>query len=233
MAAAMAPAVLLRAALATIGRFPALAGVDLELAPGELAVLEGPNGAGKTSVLRACAGLLALTGGEGVVLGHDLRRHASAVRGLVGYLGHASALYDELTVAENLRFSLRAVGAPVSNVPEVLDRAGLGGRLARTAAGKLSAGQRRRAALAAVMARRPALWLLDEPHAALDADGRRLLTDVVTEALSAGSAVLVASHEPAEVVALADRVLTMAGGRVQSTRRGGRRRVVPGQIHVA
>src|SRR5579872_3362677 len=174
MAPAMAPAVLLRAALATIGRFPALAGVDLEVSPGELVVLEGANGAGKTSVLRLCAGLLALSGGDGTVLGRDLRSGAGAVRALVGYLGHAPALYDELTVAENLRFSLRAARAPLE-VAEVLERAGLGGRLARTPAAKLSAGQRRRAALAAVMARRPALWLLDEPHAALDAGGRRLV----------------------------------------------------------
>jgi ABC-type multidrug transport system ATPase subunit len=121
----------------------------------------------------------------------------------------------------------------VSHLADVLERVGLGGRLARTAAGKLSAGQRRRAALAAVVARRSALWLLDEPHAALDAEGRQLLADVVTDALGAGSAVLVASHEPAEVLPLADRVLTMAGGRVQGTRRGGRRRVVPGGAHVA
>jgi heme ABC exporter ATP-binding subunit CcmA len=233
MAPAMAPAVLFRAAVATIGRFPALAGVDLELAPGELAVLEGPNGAGKTSVLRACAGLLALSGGEGLVLGHDVRRQAAAIRGMVGYFGHTPALYDELTVAENLRFSLRAAGTSTTHALDVLDRVGLGGRLARTAAAKLSAGQRRRAALAVVVARRPALWLLDEPHAALDAEGRRLLADVVTEALGAGSAVLVASHEPTEVVPLADRVLTMAGGRVQATRRGGRRRVVRGGAHVA
>jgi heme ABC exporter ATP-binding subunit CcmA len=228
----MAPAVLLHAALATIGRFPALAGVDLELSPGELVVLEGANGAGKTSVLRVCAGLLALSGGAGTVLGLELPRHAGGVRARVGYLGHAPALYDGLTVAENLRFTLRAAGVSAA-VPDVLARAGLGGRLARTPAGKLSAGQRRRAALAAVMARRPALWLLDEPHAALDAAGRRLLAEVVTEALGSGAAVLVASHEPGEVLPLADRVLTMSGGRILATRRGERRRVVRGGAHVA
>ena len=92
------------------------------------------------------------------------------------------------------------------------------------------------AALAAVMARRPALWLLDEPHAALDAGGRRLVAEVVAEALDAGSAVLVASHEPAEVLPLADRVVSMSGGRVQAARRGGRHRSVRGArggVHVA
>jgi ABC-type multidrug transport system ATPase subunit len=104
----MAPAVLLRAAVALAGRFPALAGVDLDVAPGEVVVLEGPNGAGKTSVLRACAGLLAVSSGEAVVLGHDLRRDRVRVRALVGLLGHEPVLYDDLTVAENVRFAVRA-----------------------------------------------------------------------------------------------------------------------------
>lgn len=213
MAPAMAPAVLFRAAVATIGRFPALAGVDLELAPGELAVLEGPNGAGKTSVLRACAGLLALSGGEGLVLGHDVRRQAAAIRGMVGYFGHTPALYDELTVAENLRFSLRAAGTSTTHALDVLDRVGLGGRLARTAAAKLSAGQRRRAALAVVVARRPALWLLDEPHAALDADGRRLVDACVRSAVAGGGAVVLVSHETGPTTATADREVRLHDGR--------------------
>ena len=232
----MAPAVLLRAAVATTGRFPALAGVDLELGQGEVVVLEGANGAGKTSVLRACAGLLSLSAGEATVLGHDLRRDAAAVRRAVGLLGHSPALYDDLTVAENLRFSLRAAGAPAAGRGEVgglLERMGLGGRVAATAAGRLSAGQRRRLALAVVVGRRPRLWLLDEPHAGLDAEGRTLLDAVLGEALAAGASALVASHEPDVVVPLADRVLTMGGGRVVGSRRGGRRRVLAGGAHVA
>lgn len=224
MAPAMDPAVSLRAAVATTGRFPALAGVDLELARGEVVVLEGPNGAGKTSVLRACAGLLALTGGEGMVLGIDLRRQRSAVRRHVGLVGHAPALYDDLTVEENLRFAVRAAGGDTSRIPEALERLGLSGRLARTAAGRLSAGQRRRVPLAELAVRRPPLWLLDEPHAGLDAAGRQLVAELLVEALGAGAGALVASHEPAQVLPLADRVLTLTGGRVTAARRGRRRR---------
>src|SRR5580658_8925516 len=139
----MAPAVFLRAAVALSGRFPVLAGIDLTVAPGEILLLEGPNGAGKTSVLRACAGLLPVTSGEAVVLGHDLRRNASAVRRYVGMLGHAAALYDELTVVENLRFAVRAAGVGLDGVDAALDRMGLVGRLRRTQVGRLSAGQRR------------------------------------------------------------------------------------------
>jgi heme ABC exporter ATP-binding subunit CcmA len=191
-----------------------LAGIDLTVAPAEVVVLEGPNGAGKTSLLRACAGLLPVTSGEVVVLGHDLRRNASAVRRHVGMLGHAAALYDELTVVENIRFAVRAAGVGLDGVDAALDRMGLVGRLRRTSVGRLSAGQRRRVALAVLVARRPALWLLDEPHASLDATARGLLGDVVTEAVAGGATVLLASHEPEESLPLADRAVTLAGGRI-------------------
>src|SRR5580692_10852740 len=210
----MAPAVLLTTAVCVTGRFPALAGVDLAVAQGEVVVLEGPNGAGKTSVLRVCAGLLPLTGGEGTVLGIDLRRDATALRRRVGMLGHAAALYDDLTVAENVRFAVRAAGASVANIDAVLERLELGGRVRRTPVGRLSAGQRRRVALAQLVARRPDLWLLAEPHAGLDADARTVLGEVVAEVVAGGATVLLASHEPRESLPLADRVVSLVGGRV-------------------
>jgi heme ABC exporter ATP-binding subunit CcmA len=203
-----------------------LAGIDLTVEPGEVVVLEGANGAGKTSLLRACAGLLPITSGEAVVLGHDLRRHAAAVRRQVGMLGHAAALYDDLSVRENVRFAVRAAGAPVDGIEAALDRLGLVGRLPRTAVGRLSAGQRRRVALAVLVARRPALWLLDEPHAALDAAARALLGDIVTGAVAGGTTVLLASHEPEASLPLADRVVTLAGGRTVDERSLPRRGVV-------
>ena len=239
----MAPAVLLTTAVCVTGRFPALAGVDLAVAQGEVVVLEGPNGAGKTSVLRVCAGLLPLTGGEGTVLGIDLRRDATALRRRVGMLGHAAALYDDLTVAENVRFAVRAAGASVTNVDAVLERLELGGRVRRTPVGRLSAGQRRRVALALLVTRRPELWLLDEPHAGLDAGARAVLGEIVSEVVAEGATVLLASHEPEESVPLADRVVSLVGGRVVGVRNVGataRRprpvdalRSVPGGVHVA
>ena len=214
----MATAVLLRTAVCVTGRFPALAGVDLAVAQGEVVVLEGPNGAGKTSVLRVCAGLLPLTDGEGMVLGCDLRRHAPALRRRVGMLGHAAALYDDLTVVENVRFAVRSAGASLSGVDAVLDRLELGGRVRRTPVGRFSAGQRRRVALAVLMTRRPELWLLDEPHAGLDARARAVLGEVVAEAVADGATVLLASHEPQESWPLADRVVSLVGGRVVGER---------------
>lgn len=210
----MVTAVRLRAAVALLGGFPVLAGADLDVAAGEVVLLQGANGAGKTSVLRACAGLLQVQSGTAEVLGCDLVADRRAVRRRVGLLGHATALYDDLTVEDNVRFAVRAAAAPVSAIEPALGQLGLAGRLRDVSVGRLSAGQRRRTAIAALVARRPELWLLDEPHAGLDAESRDLLDHLIREAVAGGAAVVVASHEQERASALAGRTLTVAGGRV-------------------
>ncbi len=136
----MAPAVLLRTAVAMTGRFPALAGVDLRVDEGEAVVLTGPNGAGKTSLLRVCAGLLRVTSGTVEVLGHDLAEDAAAARREVAMLGHTAALYDDLSVSENVRFAVRAAGGDPRLVEGALDRLGLVGRLSRSPVGQTVGG---------------------------------------------------------------------------------------------
>jgi heme ABC exporter ATP-binding subunit CcmA len=221
----MAPAVRLREAVALADRFPLLAGVTLDVGEGEIVHLSGPNGAGKSSLLRLCCGLLPLRSGEAVILGHDLATDRRAARREVGYLGHASLLYEELTVEENLRFALRASGVATAEASRrtagAMARLGLTGRLPRTPVVKLSAGQRRRTAIAVVVGRQPRLWLLDEPHAGLDHDARGLLDEIVTEARAGGATVLLSSHELDSAGALADRVVHLAGGRVVSAPGGG------------
>jgi heme ABC exporter ATP-binding subunit CcmA len=212
------PALSLREVVALSGRFPLLAGVDLEVDAGETVLVEGPNGAGKTSLLRVCAGLVPIASGRAVVLGLDLGRSRTAVRRRVGMMAHASHLYDDLTVRENVRFAVRAAGADTGRIDAACERLGLTGRLLRTGAGKLSAGQRRRVALAVLVARSPELWLLDEPHAGLDASARILLGELVAEATAAGSTVVIASHEPELVEPLANRAVTVTGGRVTAHR---------------
>ena len=201
----------LRDAVCLLGRFPALAGVDLDVAPGEIVLLTGPNGAGKTTLLRALAGLVPVTAGEAVVLGHDLRRDARAVRRDVGLLGHGAALYDDLTVTENVRFWARA-GRAAGDVDAAMARAGLDSRVRDVIGARLSAGQRRRAALAVLFARAARLWLLDEPHAGLDAAGRDALDAEIRAAVASGTTVVVASHELDRASALATRTVTVAGG---------------------
>ncbi len=204
----------LRSAVCLLGRFPALAGVDLVVARGETLLVAGANGAGKTTLLRALAGLVPVVAGEASVLGYDLRRDRRGVRCRVGVLGHGPALYDDLTVADNLRFWSRAGGAPAAVLSGALARFGLDGRLADVPAARLSAGQRRRTALAILVARAPELWLLDEPHAGLDAAGRNVLDDLVREVTAAGATVVLASHEPDRAAALASRTVLLAGGRI-------------------
>ena len=214
----MGPVVHFRGAVSLLGRFPALAGVDLDVAAGEIVLVRGPNGAGKTTLLRVCAGLVPLVEGEGVVLGCDLRVDRRAVRRRVGMLGHAGFLYDDLTVAENVRFAVRAAGAPAAAADDVLERLGLGGRLRDVVVARLSAGQRRRTALATLAARRPDLWLLDEPHAGLDVAGRDVVDGLVRDAVAGGATVVFASHELDRATALAGRVVTIAGGQIHEPR---------------
>jgi heme ABC exporter ATP-binding subunit CcmA len=208
----MEPVVHLRAAVALLGRFPALAGVDLDVAHGEVVLLRGPNGAGKTTVLRACAGLVPVVRGEAVVLGADLRRDRRAVRRRVALLGHDTGLHDELTVVDNVRFWGRAARARPADVDAALELVGLDGRLRDVPVRRLSAGQRRRSALACLLARRPALWLLDEPHAGLDNAARDQLDRLVRQAVRQGATVLMSSHELERAEALADRVVELVAG---------------------
>jgi heme ABC exporter ATP-binding subunit CcmA len=207
----MDDAVHLREAVCLLGRFPALAGVDLDVRVGEVVLVTGPNGAGKTTLLRALAGLLPVTAGEALVLGHDLRRDRRSARRDVALLGHGAALYDDLTVAENVRFWARA-GRATGNTDDAMRRAGVDGRVRDVVGARLSAGQRRRAALAILLARSPRLWLLDEPHAGLDAAGRDALDAEVRAAVATGTTVIVASHELDRASALATRTVTIAGG---------------------
>ena len=216
----MEPVVELRGAVTLLGRFPALAGIDLEIAAGEIVLLRGPNGAGKTTLLRCLAGLVPLARGDARVLGHDLtdRRQARALRRRVGLLGHATGLYDELTATDNVRFWARAAGARPEDVDTAIEACGLGGRVGTLPVARLSAGQRRRTALACVVARRAELWLLDEPHAGLDHEGRDLLDDLVRRAQAAGATIVLASHELDRAEALADRIVTIAGGTITAPR---------------
>jgi heme ABC exporter ATP-binding subunit CcmA len=201
-------------AVAVLGRFPALAGATLRVEEGEIVLLRGPNGAGKTTLLRLCAGLLPLVRGTGTVLGLDLATHRESIRRTVGLLGHQNGLYLDLTVAENVRFWGSTVGASDAEMHAAMSRLDVAGRVADVAVSKLSAGQKRRTALACLIARRAQLWLLDEPHAGLDASARDELDDTLRQAAAAGATMLVASHELERAGSLATRTVDVVAGRV-------------------
>ena len=202
----------LKGVVAVLGSFPALAGVSLSVQRGEILLLQGPNGAGKTSLLRVCAGLMPIERGTGTVLGIDLATNRQDIRTRVGLLGHTNGLYLDLTVEQNIQFWASTVGASQEEVANAMSTMRVDGRLAKVKAGQLSAGQRRRAALASLIVRRAEIWLLDEPHAGLDAAGRDELDALLRNAVAAGATVVLASHESERAAGLATRTVTVDGG---------------------
>ncbi|HEY5172454.1 MAG TPA: ABC transporter ATP-binding protein [Acidimicrobiia bacterium] len=198
-----------------LGRFPALSGADLEVETGEVVLLSGANGAGKTTLLRLCAGLLALRAGEAEVLGVDLGVEPRRVRRAVALVGHETFCYDDLTVAENVRFVARSTGHSAADADDAIERVGLQ-RVAGVAHGRLSQGQRRRLSLANALARKPRLLLLDEPHAGLDEHGRKVLEEVVRSAPGEDRTVLLASHELELARRLATREVRLVAGQVHA-----------------
>ncbi|MEI6199445.1 MAG: heme ABC exporter ATP-binding protein CcmA [Actinomycetota bacterium] len=198
--------------VAVLGQFPALAGVNLEVQRGEIVLLQGPNGAGKTSLLRVCAGLMPIERGTGHVLGIDLATNREAIRSRVGLLGHTNGLYLDLTVMQNMQFWASTVGATDSEIETAMATMHIEGRLADVKASQLSAGQRRRCALASLIVRRAEIWLLDEPHAGLDAAGRDELDALLRSAVTSGATVVLASHERDRALGLATRTVTIDGG---------------------
>src|SRR5271154_3073630 len=208
------PVVELRDAVVMVGGFPLLSGVTLEMPPGSLTVVTGANGAGKTSLLRLLGGLVTLTNGYGVVSGVDLKTgDLRQLRRRVGWLGHEGSFYDDLTVKENLTFAAKALGRPVKEITRVLERVGLASRV-DIQAKRLSAGQRRRLGLAWLLLRRPEMWLLDEPYASLDDEGRTFFDSLLGDVVAAGATVVVSAHDPLRSSALEPRTILMSGGTI-------------------
>lgn len=207
------PVVQFRSVVAVLDRFPVLTGVDLDVDAGEIVLLRGGNGAGKTSLLRVMAGLLPIRSGTATVFGRDLRKGSRSIRRDVAYLGHQNFLYSELTGRENVEFLMTAnvKGASSDLIDNALRSMDISSRLSETPVSRMSAGQRRRVALAALLARRPPLILLDEPHAGLDRSSRDILDAAVRMAASDGCAVVMSSHEEA-TSEMASREVWIEGG---------------------
>lgn len=165
---------------------------------GELLALTGRNGSGKTTLLRALALLVALDAGQIRWQGEAVTCDREAWRGQIAWLGHLDGLKGDLSVEENLAIAARLRDEPGDRIGQALaafDLAPLAGRDVRT----LSAGQRRRVALARVASTRAPLWLLDEPLNALDASSQAALRAVLGRHLAAGGLAIAATHAPIEV----------------------------------
>lgn len=165
------------------------AGISAAVGPGEALLLRGPNGAGKTTLLMAIAGLVRPESGRIVLARPDPEQPFGETLGL---LAHQSGIKGRLTVLENLRFWMALYGAE-GDGSAALDRVGLR-PMAGLAAHHLSAGQTRRLALARLIAAERPIWLLDEPVAALDAAGERLVGVLIEEHLERGGLAIAATH---------------------------------------
>lgn len=172
-----------------------LRGLSVDASSGDCVHLAGPNGSGKTTLLRVLAGLLVPEEGGVNWRGRPIGADRDAYAATICYLGHSDGLKPDFTAHENLAFEvgLRRVLTP-EETDAVLVRVGLTGSRDQPAR-SLSAGQRRRLAMARVMLSHATLWLLDEPFTNLDSAGVEMLSGVVAEHLAAGGAALIASHQ--------------------------------------
>ena len=170
--------------------------LHFDLAPQQLALLVGANGSGKTTLLRVLAGLGLPTSGTATWKGTAVSELATEERAEVAYRGHMEALKRDLTVAENLAFH-SALWGQESRFDHLLEELKLG-NVAHMRARYLSAGQRRRVALAMLQLSGAKLWLLDEPTTNLDSEGRGLLVEWTRRHLADGGLAVIATHQPDE-----------------------------------
>lgn len=193
-------------------RYPAVAPTDLAIAPGEFVALVGPTGCGKSTLLNVVAGLVTPTTGRVLVDGTPLL----GINTRAGYLFQQEALFPWKTALANVAVGLEVKGVPRAQAQERarqwLVRVGLAG-FADRFPHELSGGQKKRVGLAQVLAREPAILLMDEPFGPLDAQTRAIMGDLLLELWSAEKkAVLFVTHDLEEAIALADRVLIMSAG---------------------
>lgn len=208
------PLVEARGLVRAFGATTVLRGVDLTLQPGDTLAVVGPNGAGKTTLLRLLAGLARPTRGTVHICGRALARDDAEARRPIGLVSHQSLLYDDLTVAENLRFhaQLHGLADPAGAAQRALAEVGLEDRAAELPR-RLSRGLLQRATIARALLHGPRVVLLDEPFTGLDADAAARLRELLAARLPAGAGTIVVTHQPAEIWPLATRVLALVAGR--------------------
>jgi heme exporter protein A len=186
-----------------------LRGISVDVTGGQCLQVTGANGSGKTTLLRALCGLVPLEAGRICWRGNDVAADWAAYHGELNYLGHDNALKAELSAAENLHYAaaLRRRVQP-QQIAAALARTGMGESTAQLVR-SMSAGQRRRVALARLTLTGGCLWLLDEPGSNLDARGQALLAELIVEHLGAGGAAVVATHQGLDLPATQLRSLPL------------------------
>ncbi len=213
------------------GEFVAVDHVSFEVSGGEVVGYLGPNGSGKTTTIRMLLGLLRPSEGQATVLGFDAFRQSESVRSIAGYMSQRFALYDDLTVLENLTFygGVYGIGSP-AQIRATLQQVGLAGHEA-TLTRSLSAGWRQRLALGIALVHRPKLLFLDEPTSGVDPTARLAFWDLIYELAQGGATILVTTHYMDEAE-YCERVGIMRDGRLlaMDTPFSLKHQVVPGDV---
>ena len=208
----------LRGVRKQLGANPILRGIDLEVRDGELAVLVGPSGCGKSTLLRTVAGLEEPDEGTLQIGDRDVTRSAPRDRD-VAMVFQSYALYPHLTVRDNLAFGMKLRGESETTIAKRIDEVaamlGLAPLLARFPR-EMSGGQRQRVAMGRAIARRPALFLFDEPLSNLDAALRaQVRVEIKKLHAQLRATMLYVTHDQVEAMTLADRLVVLNGGRVE------------------
>ncbi len=212
-ASAPPPAIAAQGLAKRFGPVVALAGVDFAVPAGRVLAVLGPNGAGKSTLLRILAGLTRPSAGQvSMAAGAADRRYG---RGHVGYVGHATFLYPNLSARENLVFAGRLYGVadPHARAAALLAEQGLEVVAERTA-GSFSRGQAQRLAIARGLVHDPPVVLLDEPFTGLDPTSADRLAAHLRSLAESGRAVVLVTHDLAQAAALGDRALLLVRGRI-------------------
>jgi heme exporter protein A len=193
----------------------ALRGVSFSVSQGEIVALVGPNGAGKTTLLRILATLTRPSAGQILIGKIPVAQHPNAARAAIGFVGHQTFMYDDLTAEENLRLFARLYDLPniAERVKHVAARVGIENRQ-RDVTRTLSRGLQQRLTLARMLLHEPAVLLLDEPYTGLDKIAADMLDEILLGAKREGRAVLFSTHDLERGLAVCDRALIVRNGRV-------------------
>ncbi|BCP55562.1 Fe(3+) ions import ATP-binding protein FbpC [Kaistia sp. 32K] len=209
----------LRSVAKRYGSTEALAGIDLDLAPGSRTAIVGPSGSGKTTLLRVIAGFETPDQGRVVLDGEVLADGPRSVpphRRGIGIVAQDGALFPHLSIADNIGYGIpRQQAGRDARIRELMAMTGLDAGFLRRRPDQLSGGQQQRVALARALARRPRLMLLDEPFSALDTRLRAQTRQAVSELLGAEAiTTILVTHDQAEALSFADQVAVMRQGRL-------------------
>ncbi len=209
------PAVEVRDLVKRFGNFYALRGISLQVPTGECLAIFGPNGAGKTTFLRILSAISRPSSGEVSIHGLALQERSLAVRRRLGVIGHQTFLYDDLSAVENLMFYARLydLGAPRECARAALAEVDLEKR-ADDRVRSFSRGMQQRLAIARALLHEPSILFLDEPYTGLDQHAAVMLTGWLQKLRNQRRTILVVTHDLAQGLAMADRLMIFVGGRV-------------------